>query len=87
MATQGQYPLNGRIVQPSDIVTGVVSGATADIPISNLLALVTVLAGPTVSRPVAPLIGQMYFDLTLGYPIWCQNNAPVTWVNAVGAPA
>jgi len=38
--------------------------------------------GTTANRPVNKLqIGQMYFDTTLGYPIWWNGK---NWVNASG---
>ena len=38
--------------------------------------------GTTVNRPVNKLqIGQMYFDTTLGYPVWWSG---AKWVNASG---
>lgn len=41
--------------------------------------------GSTASRPASPALYQRYFDTTLGYPIFCSNTSPITWVNAVGA--
>ena len=39
-------------------------------------------AGTTAQRPtVKTLIGQQYFDTTLGYPIWYNGTK---WVNASG---
>lgn len=41
------------------------------------LAMFTVSFPPLLAAPVAPLVGQAYFDLTLGYPlIFC---ADMTW--------
>ena len=38
--------------------------------------------GTTINRPVNNLIiGQQYFDQTLGYPIWWKGTV---WVNASG---
>jgi hypothetical protein len=40
--------------------------------------------GTTAQRPAVPLLYQMYFDTTIGQPIWCtQVSAPI-WVNAAG---
>jgi len=88
MAEQGSYPLNGRALQASDTLTGVVSGQTADIPL-NVLAAFTQTAsggsGPTVNRPTSPgFLGQGYFDTTLGFMVWCSQLSPVLWVNAAG---
>lgn len=40
--------------------------------------------GPTVSRPTPQIIGQFWFDTTLGVPVWSSQLSPVTWVNAAG---
>lgn len=40
--------------------------------------------GPTVSRPTPQVIGQFWFDTTLGFPVWCSQLSPVTWVTASG---
>lgn len=37
--------------------------------------------GTTAQRPTTPDTGQMYFDTTLGYPIWYNGT---DWVNASG---
>jgi len=37
------------------------------------------LAGTTISRPVTPRLGEPYFDVTLGYPVW--------WTGSVWRPA
>lgn len=37
--------------------------------------------GDTTSRPVAPEIAEMYFDTTLGHPIWYDGSQ---WVDATG---
>lgn len=39
MSQQGQYPIGSRTLTPTDTATGVVTGSTADIPISAILAL------------------------------------------------
>jgi hypothetical protein len=45
-------------------------------------------SGPTAGRPTKDLfIGQVYFDTTLGYPVWLQSVGPVVWVDSTGAPA
>lgn len=42
-------------------------------------------AGTTADRPVLRvLVGQTYFDTTLGYPVWWNGT---DWVDATGAPA
>lgn len=87
MAEQGSYPLNGRSLAPTDTVTGVVTGATADIPLSVLSLFVAVgssTSGTTAQRPVPTFVGQPYFDTTLGFMVWCKQLSPAVWVDAAG---
>jgi len=88
MAEQGSYPLNGRSLSGTDTCTGVVQGQTADIPLSVLAQFISnqSTSGPTVNRPNPPLfIGQLYFDTTLGYPVWAKQIVPSSiWVDAAG---
>jgi hypothetical protein len=91
MAEQGSYPLNGRSVAGSDTVTGVVTGQTADIPLSVLAAFVegggsTLGSGTTTQRLslVPGFVGQPFFDTTLGYMMWVKQIFPIIWVNAAG---
>lgn len=87
MAEQGSYPLNGRTLAPTDTVTGVVSGQTADIPLSILAAFLAVggtSSGPTSGRPVPTFVGQPYFDTTLGFMVWASQISPSIWVDAAG---
>jgi hypothetical protein len=40
--------------------------------------------GPSTSRPTEGLlVGQVYFDTTLGFPIWWNGDY---WINAIGYP-
>lgn len=41
------------------------------------------LNGTTAQRPVSSIIGQQYFDTTLGYPIYRNQN--YHWCNSVGS--
>jgi hypothetical protein len=90
MAQQGSYPLNGRTLAGGDTLTGVVTGQTADVPLSVLAAFFgsisagPALSGPTVARPVPLAIGQPYFDTTLGFMVWCSQLLPALWVDAAG---
>lgn len=88
MAEQGSYPLNGRTLQTTDTVTGVVSGQTADIPLGTLATFVGVggaaQSGPTANRPVPTFVGQPYFDTTLGFIINAKQLSPIVWVNSAG---
>ncbi len=40
--------------------------------------------GSTTNRPTASVIGQPYFDTSLGKPVW---YGPAGWVDATGTPA
>lgn len=42
------------------------------------------MIGPTANRPTPTMIGQAYFDTTLGYGINCQQVSPPIWVNGAG---
>ena len=43
-------------------------------------------SGTTAGRPTANLwVGRMYFDTTLGQPIWLKTVSPADWVDATGA--
>jgi hypothetical protein len=85
---QGSYPLNGRSLAPSVTTTGVVAGATADIPYNILAAFLlggSGGSGPTVNRPAAAnFLGQPYFDTDLGFPVFASQLSPAVWVNAAG---
>lgn len=48
------------------------------------VALDDVLAGATGSRPSNPATGMVYFDTTIGRPVWWSG---VVWVDGSGAPA
>lgn len=87
MAEQGSYPMNGRSLAATDTATGVVSGATADIPLGLLSQFIVgsaTLYGPTTNRPAPTVISQGYFDTTLGFMVWCKQVSPAVWVDAAG---
>ena len=43
-------------------------------------------SGTTARRPTSFLwVGRMYFDSTLGKPIWLKSTGPTVWVDATGA--
>lgn len=42
------------------------------------------LAGPTIDRPDGVAVGTVYFDTTLGKPVWWTGS---NWVDATGKPA
>jgi hypothetical protein len=87
MAEQGSYPLDGRTLQATDTCTGVVTGQTADIPLSilaNFIAGGASTSGPTANRPVPSSVGQGFFDTTLGFMVWAKQAVPAIWVDAAG---
>lgn len=45
---------------------------------------VALLSGDTASRPGSPATGWMYFDTTLGKPVWYDGSG---WVDAMGTTA
>ena len=66
---------------PSDgdgIVYDAPSGQWAPAPVQRTQA------GATAARPASPKTGQMFFDTTLGKPIWWNGTQ---WVDATGAAA
>lgn len=43
-------------------------------------------SGPTAERPDKLLwVGRVFFDATLGHPIWLQSINPTVWCDATGA--
>lgn len=42
------------------------------------------LNGATAGRPTGSVLGQFYFDTTIGKPIWWSGS---TWVDATGSAA
>lgn len=85
-----QYPLGSRVPQTTDYVIALVTGQLCDLPISSLAALISGsgtgfwLGGTTAQRPASPVLYMMYFDTTLGQPVWCKQASPAVWVNAAG---
>lgn len=61
------------------------------LSLAQNILFATSQSGTTAKRPTENLyIGRVYFDTTLGYPIWCSAFAagasPATWVDATGTP-
>jgi hypothetical protein len=55
--------------------------------LSQLQAAVKPLGGngATAARPIAGLyIGLLFFDATLGYPVFVKSLNPTVWVNGAG---
>lgn len=43
-------------------------------------------SGATSQRPTSPIVGQEYFDVQLGKPIWCKQVVPsIIWVDSAGS--
>lgn len=51
-------------------------------PPTSVLRGIQLSSGITADRPASPLTGCMYFDETLGYPIWYNGTI---WVDSTGA--
>lgn len=69
--TSGVIP---KIKVDFDSVDGI-SGDAVEFPSSS---------GTTAERPTTTIVGFMYFDTTIGYPIWWNGAA---WFNAGGIPS
>lgn len=48
----------------------------------NATARLLTQQGATAARPAAPVVGQMFYDTTLGKPIW--RHASGVWRDAAG---
>jgi len=68
-----------RIRDKAGPVTGNPHAVTA-----SQTGAVALLSGATASRPAAPATGTMYFDTTLGMPVWYDGSG---WVDATGTTA
>lgn len=73
------------------------SGGNAFLPISggvmyadidlnkNKMKNMVLDQGVTANRPTSPVIGQVFFDTTIGKPIYCKvGGSTPTWVDAIG---
>jgi hypothetical protein len=41
--------------------------------------------GATADRPLTPTVGLVFFDTTLGKPIWCKEvGSPNIWIDGTG---
>lgn len=82
-----QFNTTGFTVGATPLYT-VVTGASTVTSYTDQRALLwdhgAGAGGTTAARPTTPLLYQMYFDTTLGVPIWCSVTSPVTWVNSAG---
>lgn len=67
----------------SNVVAFTGGSCTFDQPAQLAPQSVEDSAGTTAARPATPNIGQMYFDTTLGIPVWYNSTA---WVDATGTP-
>ncbi len=67
----------------TDLIVVAQSGIARQTSALNVAAL-AVVAGPTAQRPLLPPDGAIYFDTTLGLPIWALGTSVTGWVNAAG---
>jgi hypothetical protein len=81
-------PVNAELVEESRKLTR--SWVSWFTQATNIL-LSLQQTGTTANRPTSGLwVGRMYFDSTLGYPVWVKSvgaSPPYTavWVNGAGA--
>lgn len=53
----------------------------------NLIAQSLQQSGTTADRPTSVLwIGRVYYDTTLGKPVWLHSVNPTVWHDASGVP-
>jgi hypothetical protein len=71
-------------------LTGIANGSQATN--AKVRRMPLILFGTTSDRPAIPTIGMMFFDTTLGKPIWAKTvtsngdgTYTATWVDATGA--
>lgn len=77
-----QDPKSGQLVAISDGYRNFFNA------VFNILTGLT-SSGTTAQRPTATRLlwpGYMYFDTTLGKPIWVKTVKPLVFVDATGAP-
>ena len=65
---------------PTDMIEDRVSGLKLS---DTLLKKANGSSGTTASRPSNETVGYIYFDTTLGKPIWLKTT-PNIWVDATG---
>lgn len=74
----------GRSVRLINVSEGWRNFFMATYTICNALTM----SGTTAQRPTRPLwVGRMYWDATLGRPIWIKSLNPTVWVFSDGTPA
>lgn len=49
------------------------------------LAQISKGAGETANRPTTATVGCMFYDTTLGKPIWLNSTGPNVWKDAAGS--
>ncbi len=52
---------------------------------STQLAQISKGAGETANRPTTATVGCMFYDTTLGKPIWLNSTGPNVWKDAAGS--
>ena len=85
MSSKGfDYPSNTPVVTPA---TGRATDPWQSV-FNRWHSLVITLqqSGPTTQRPASQLwVGRVFFDTTLGKPVWLKSVNPDVWVDASGA--
>lgn len=67
--------------------TGFTTRKITDTPTDALQAVnrkFVTMNGLTATRPTSSILGQFYFDTSIGKPVWWNGS---TWVLATGTPA
>lgn len=78
-------PPNSAVDQNGGTI--LVSWATFFTNVYNICSALT-QSGTTAQRPTKFLwVGRMYYDTTLGFPVWVNSVNPVVWHRANGAVA
>lgn len=64
-------------------ISGTVKDRLGDVDtiINSLVSFQSDPSGITADRPASPFTGKMYFDTTLGQPVWWNGS---NWVNSSG---
>lgn len=78
---------SGLIEYDASSTLGTLTGFTGTLNRITVAALAEAAFGTTGARPAGTTLvktGQMYFDTTLGFPVWWNGT---TWVNSVGTPS
>lgn len=70
-------------LKPSTATAAAAGSTTIDAAqVITIVYTYVFLGGPTANRPTSPTSYSIYFDTTLGFPVWWTGTA---WVDAAGA--